>query len=92
VSGQRYRRSTADNGGYTQHPGQPAAPELMIVEDVYGDTYRVARADYLAAHFTRLPLYLPSGVKLADHYERMNWGARGLPTTIHRENIAKVQP
>lgn len=25
MSGQRYRRSRADNGGYTQHPDAPAA-------------------------------------------------------------------
>ena len=61
----------------------------LRVLDVYGNVHVVSRQHFEAGK-VQIPLFTKSGMRLSEYHALMNW--HGKPTTIHRENIAKVQP
>jgi hypothetical protein len=69
-----------------------SAPDLILIVDCYGGTHRVDAAQLEDKRRTQLTLYKANGVKVSTWLERMNWSGRGMCTTIHRENIARVLP
>lgn len=67
-----------------------AAPDLIYVTTVYGDRFRVNRAQ-LATGRVQLTLYTDTGKRLSDYYAAMNWPpTHNRGTTLHRGNIASV--
>jgi hypothetical protein len=66
--------------------------ELLKVKSAYGETLRIAKADYDNPAKTQLPWYSRNGKRFLDTQRGQAAWRQGKAVSIHRLNIIEVQP